>query len=113
EIKALKVSYDESTNEIEGVVTGATISSNLMVEAIQNALNGKLPVQDGGNNGSASEEEDLFRAQCEEAGITVPEYVDPNAPISEAEGTVSEEEADVVTGASGPNSDYYAGAGSY
>lgn len=112
EIKALKVNYDESANEIQGVVTGATISSNLLVEAIQNALNGKLPVQNGGNSGSETEE-DLFRAQCEEAGITVPEYVDPNAPIYEAEGTVEEGEADVVTGASGVGSDYYPGAGSY
>lgn len=111
EIKALKVNYDESANEIEGVVTGATISSNLLVEAIQNALNGKLPVQNGGSNTDTTE--DLFRAQCEAAGVTVPEYVDPNAPIYEAEGTVSEGEADVVTGASGVGSDYYPGAGSY
>lgn len=111
EIKALKVNYDESANEIEGVVTGATISSNLLVEAIQNALNGKLPVQNGGSNTDTTE--DLFRAQCEAAGVTVPEYVDPNAPIYEAEGTVAEGEADVVTGASGVGSDYYPGAGSY
>ena len=114
EIKALKVSYDENTNKIEGVVTGATISSNLMVEAIQNALNGKLPEQGGnGGNGGTVTEEDLFRAQCEKAGVTVPEYADPNAPIYEAEGTVAEGEADVVTGASGAGSDYYGGAGSY
>ncbi len=114
EIKALKVSYDENTNKIEGVVTGATISSNLMVEAIQNALNGKLPEQGGnGGNGGTVTEEDLFRAQCEKAGVTVPEYADPNAPIYEAEGTVAEGESDVVTGASGAGSDYYGGAGSY
>ena len=102
-----------NNQSVEGVnaITGATISSNLLVEAIQNALNGKLPVQNGGSNTDTTE--DLFRAQCEAAGVTVPEYVDPNAPIYEAEGTVAEGEADVVTGASGVGSDYYPGAGSY
>ncbi len=113
EVKALKVSYDENSNTLENVVTGATISSNLMVEAVQNALNGKLPVQEGGSGFTTDQGEDLFLKQCEAAGISVHAYEDPNAPIYEAEGEVAPEDVDVVTGASGPDSDYYPGAGSY
>ena len=83
DVKALTVSYDAKENTIENVVAGATVSSNLLVEAVQNGLNGVLP--SGGNSGSGSqtEEEDLFRAQCEAAGVTVPEYED-RIPISTA-----------------------------
>lgn len=108
DVKALTVSYDAKENTIENVVAGATVSSNLLVEAVQNGLNGVLP--SGGNSGSGSqtEEEDLFRAQCEAAGVTVPEYEDPNAPIYEAEGEVAEGDVDLVTGASAvPGADTY------